>query len=523
LKNYLKILIKMSKSTQKKIEYINIDNIFPSPTNPRKGYDVKALEELAKSIKEHGVLQPILVREIADGFDAKGKQQFSIVYGERRYKASILAGLKTIPAEVRNIDDNQAFEIQILENLQREDINPLDEARAFQSLMKKESLDWLASKINKSKKYVLDRVKLLDLCEEAMSALEMGVLPLGHAVLLSKIDIEKQEKVIKSSSLFAGQSMTEGTSKMYCAKTLSQLKSYITDTMLSFTKVNFDLDDLELLPKAGSCQACPKRTINQNLLFGDITDNDMCTDSFCFNAKIKRHTENQIEIAKQAFGDVQLAETDMYSNLITLQDTKQRVQYNREKNDTYTIPVVITKTSNYEMDKMGKTVWIEAPKEEEGEVKPSGPSNWELKNAKEFDELIVPRFNELIGACVNFTAATKVANSYLVEKMTELNLKNLLIIAHILGLQVLKNLSYFEILDLIKDKTRDEDYAMCFELAKSIVNSCTVELVLAILSIENVIDWDFDEEESVQEWEVTITKIYQILGLEIPQVESDEE
>lgn len=512
-------------NTRTQTQNISVDAIYPSPTNPRKHFDSKALEELAESIKEHGVLQPILVRQIADGFDAKGNQQYSIVYGERRYRASKLAGLKTIPADVRNIDDDKAFEIQILENLQREDINPLDEAKAFQSLMKKESLDWLASKINKSKKYVLDRVKLLDLCEQAKYELEMGVLPLGHAVLLSKIDIEKQEKVIKSANLFDGESLTEGTSRVYCTKTLSQLKNYIAGTMLSFDRVNFDLDDAELLIAAGSCQACPKRTINQNLLFGDITDNDMCTDSFCFNAKIQRQVEVNIAKAKDEFGDVQLAETDRWSSAITLQETKERVQYHTEKNDTYTVPVVITKTDNYGIPNMGKTVWIQAPKEKEEtiEAKPSGPAMWELSNAKEFDELIVPRFNELIYACeTSPLSSTKLANAYLIENLSNLSFIRLALIAHILNLKPLESTSYFEIVKLTKEKTREETNQDCYELAAAIVQKCSLELSISLLTIEDYIDNDFEVNESVPEWEVTITKIYTILGLEIPQVESEE-
>ena len=190
----------MSTITETKIENIKLENIFPSTTNPRKSFDEKGLQELADSITEHGILQPILVRPIPDSFDKDGMSNYEIIYGERRYRASKLAGITTIKAQIEYMDDDKAFEIQVLENLQREDINPLDEARAFQSLMKKETFNWLASKINKSKKYVLDRVKLLDLCPAALTELENGVLPLGHAVLLSKIDIEKQEKVIKASN-----------------------------------------------------------------------------------------------------------------------------------------------------------------------------------------------------------------------------------------------------------------------------------------------------------------------------------
>lgn len=137
----------MSKSNFK---LIPVGEIKVSLTNPRKHFDDSTLTELSESIKEHGVLQPILVRPIPP-LDTE-KVKYELVCGERRFRASKLAGLTEIPAMVKELTHIEAFEAQILENLQREDVSPLDEARAFSSLMQKETIDWLASKINKSKK-----------------------------------------------------------------------------------------------------------------------------------------------------------------------------------------------------------------------------------------------------------------------------------------------------------------------------------------------------------------------------------
>ena len=520
----------MSTITETKIENIKLENIFPSTTNPRKSFDEKGLQELADSITEHGILQPILVRPIPDSFDKDGMSNYEIIYGERRYRASKLAGITTIKAQIEYMDDDKAFEIQVLENLQREDINPLDEARAFQSLMKKETFNWLASKINKSKKYVLDRVKLLDLCPAALTELENGVLPLGHAVLLSKIDIEKQEKVIKASNLFLEKRISDDVNQVYCAKTLSQLKEYIAGTMLSFDRVNFDLDDADLIPKAGSCQSCPKRTINQNLLFGDITENDMCTDSFCFDAKIRQQVDVNVKKAKVEFGDIQTAETDKWSSRIILSDTKEKVSYNKEKTERYKLPVVITKTDNYGLKDMGRTVWIEEKEVEEikTENKPSVPSDWELRQAKEFNEITIPRFKELISECIDKPfAVTKISNSYLTERFAQFNLKNLLVIAYLLEITPIENLSYSEIKAITNGKTREEDFEMCFEIAKQIVAKYSVGLALSILAIEDLINNDFEENESVSDWELTINKVYSILklstGATVEEIETESE
>lgn len=510
----------MSK-TETKIENLKLENIFPSKTNPRKSFDEKGLQELAESIKEYGLLQPILVRPILDDFDKDLKPNYEIIYGERRYRASVLAKMTTIKAQIEYMDDDKAFEIQVLENLQREDVSPLDEARAFHSLMKKESLDWLASKINKSKKYVLDRVKLLDLCDYAMETLEAGVLPIGHAVLLSKIDKGNQDKIMKGSGVIMNINMSKDKNDYthsYCTKTLSVLKCIISETMLSFDKSNFDLNDENLLPKAGSCQACPKRTINENLLFGDITHKDMCTDSLCFNAKIKQQLEVNLEKAKNEFGSIQVGEKDKWSShKIILKGGKEAVYFKEEKINEYIIPVMINKTDNWSARYLGKTVWIEDKSkviEETEEPKEKTTSYWQIQDRKEFDEIVIPRIKQVIlKTREDIDLKYTIANQYLIERLVDCKLKHLLVIAHFLKLRPLEDLSLSHIQEFLKDKSKQDDYQMCFEIANEILESYTMELVLVILAIDDIIHYAFEDNEEVPEWELTLNKIYSLLGL----------
>jgi len=506
----------MSTSIETKIENIELELIKPSSTNPRKHFDETKLQELAESIKEYGLLQPIMLRAFGT--------EYEIIYGERRFRASKLAGLTSIKAEVVQMDDESVFEIQVLENLQREDINPLDEARAFQSLMKKETLDWLASKINKSKKYVLDRVKLLDLCSTAQFHLESGVLPLGHAVLLSKIDVDSQEKLIKSTALFTNSSRNNEIT--ICTKTLNQLKDYIAGTMLSFDRVNFNLDDAELIPAVGSCQSCPKRTINQNLLFGDITENDLCTDSFCFNAKLKRQVEVNIGNAKEEFGDIQQAHTDPWSSQIILAESKEKVSYSKEKSEKYTVPVIITKTDNYSQKDLGRTIWIEdKEKEIVEEISNTNHSNstpeWKLRTIKEFNEITIPRFETIFKELIEKPFSThKVTNLFLIDRLCNCTLRNLLVVAHILEVRQLENLSYQGVEEITKDLDRSQDFQMCFEVAKQLCDGLSTELIILIVALDDIITNDL-EDNDYPEWDFYLMKVYETLGLS--ENESNEE
>ncbi|MGE5449862.1 MAG: ParB/RepB/Spo0J family partition protein, partial [Methanomassiliicoccales archaeon] len=161
---------------------------------PRKKFESAALDELTASIKEHGVLQPILVRPHKNGYE--------VVAGERRLRAASKAGLRDIPAIIREIDDNQAAEIALVENLQREDLSPIEEAMAYRQLIDKYAYtqETVAEKIGRSRAYVANMVRLLALPAEIVALLERGELSVGHARALLALPID-QETLIKLAKL----------------------------------------------------------------------------------------------------------------------------------------------------------------------------------------------------------------------------------------------------------------------------------------------------------------------------------
>ena len=184
----------------KQFQLIKISSIKESKTNPRKSFEDKPLKELADNIKSMGVLQPILVRPLKGaGRLPTYMEQYEIVAGARRFRASKLTGIETIPARVQELTDEQAMEIQIIENLQRVDINPLDEAEGFQALIdtKKYNADSLADKIGKSKVYVYQRLNLNNLSKEAMKLLAEEKMTVTHAIIISRLNKEQKEQIIE--------------------------------------------------------------------------------------------------------------------------------------------------------------------------------------------------------------------------------------------------------------------------------------------------------------------------------------
>ena len=163
-----------------------------SPDNPRRRIDESALAELAASIREQGVLEPILVRPVAAGRDGS---EYEVMAGERRYRAAKLAALTSIPAIIRQASDEEALQIAVVENLQRQDLDPIDEADGFKKLLSEQrcTVDALAAKVGKSAAYVRGRVKLAELPKTAKEALRSGKLPLSIALLVARIPNAKQQ------------------------------------------------------------------------------------------------------------------------------------------------------------------------------------------------------------------------------------------------------------------------------------------------------------------------------------------
>lgn len=177
------------------VEKIKVREIKPNPFQPRKEFKEEALQELAASIKAHGILQPIIVRK-------KGVS-YEIVVGERRYRASKLALLKEIPAVVRDLTDQQMMEFALLENLQREDLTPIEEAEAYQSLMENLDLtqEQLAQRLGKSRPYIANHIRLLSLPQDVKQLITDGIISTGHGRALlglkrKKLISQIAEKVI---------------------------------------------------------------------------------------------------------------------------------------------------------------------------------------------------------------------------------------------------------------------------------------------------------------------------------------
>ena len=175
-------------ATNEEIIDLDLDELRANPYQPRKIFNDEALGDLAESIKEHGVFQPIIVKKSIKGYE--------IIAGERRVRASKLAGLKKIPAIIRNLDDEQMMEIALLENLQRENLSSIEEAIAYKSMIEKLSLtqDELAKKVGKSRSHITNILGLLRLPKEVQKMVASNQLSMGHARVLSKL--EDDEKII---------------------------------------------------------------------------------------------------------------------------------------------------------------------------------------------------------------------------------------------------------------------------------------------------------------------------------------
>lgn len=179
---------------------LSISEIVRNPNQPRKTFDEDKLAELADSIRQNGVLQPILVRR-------KG-QKYEIVAGERRYQASKLAGLKKIPAVVREIDDDKVFQLALIENLQRSDLSPIEEAKGYKQLLTSRSLtqEELAKILSKSRSAIANTLRLMDLPVEIQHMMEQGLLTAGHARAI--LAVPSEEGRIKLAKKVVTESLT---------------------------------------------------------------------------------------------------------------------------------------------------------------------------------------------------------------------------------------------------------------------------------------------------------------------------
>ena len=285
---------------------IPLAHITASLTNPRKTFDAARLAELAESIRASGVHQPILVRPLPGSrvADTDRAVQYEIVTGERRYRASQMVGAPTIPAMIRPITDAQVLEIQIIENLQRDDLLELEEAEGYEALMRHSTLtaDQVGEKIGKSRSYVYARLKLLDLCPEGRTALRQRTIPASVALLVARIPDHKLQ--IKALGEITDQHDGYGGREAMSHRTAA--RHLQAKYMLRLADARFPITAADLLPQAGSCKTCPKRTGADPDLFADVKSADTCIDPPCYHAKEEAHAAAQVQAA-QAKGQTVIA------------------------------------------------------------------------------------------------------------------------------------------------------------------------------------------------------------------------
>lgn len=271
----------MSKNAT--LEIVSINQIEISKTNPRKSFDEKALAELSQSIKEHGILQPILVRPLNDL--EEGFEQFELVCGERRYRAATMAGIEEIPVNIRVLTDDEAFELQIIENLERKDVHPMDEADAFKKMIDsgKYTISDIASKMVKSETFITQRLKLVDLIDSVRADFLAGHLGIGHAILIARCDEFKQLDIYEDA-----QSKNQDPHYL----TIKDLKETIEEDTYLLTEAKFSLSDTKLNDTC-ACNICPKRSGANPVLFADMQD-DRCFDAKCFDSKNEAFIEQEV-------------------------------------------------------------------------------------------------------------------------------------------------------------------------------------------------------------------------------------
>ncbi len=245
-----------------------------SSTNPRRTFEPAKLVELAHSLAVHGLIQPITVRPKGD--------RFEVVAGARRFRAAQIAELADVPARILELSDEQTLEIQIIENSQRQDVHPYEEAAGYQRLLVLPGYDVaaLASKCGKSQSHIYARLSLLQLIPDVAEAFQQERITASHANLIARLTTEQQAEAFKNCFRKDWQ---DKDGHLLPAK---HLAAWIDSTLyLALTEAPFPTDDPTLHPEAGACLTCPRRTGFNTQLFADV-QGDNCLDASCYGSKI---------------------------------------------------------------------------------------------------------------------------------------------------------------------------------------------------------------------------------------------
>ncbi|TWI80544.1 ParB/RepB/Spo0J family partition protein [Lacibacter cauensis] len=256
---------------------IPIGNITALPNYRQIDEDPAELEQLVASVKKDGIFQPVLVRTHKTEPD-----RYELIFGNRRFAAAQLAQLETIPAQVKEVADDNILEVQVIENLQRKDVHPMDEAAAYKAYKEKNGCDVkeLAAKFSKPERYIAHRLALTTLIPELQKDFLKKQLTIAQAEVFAKLNPEQQKELMKAETQYGTR----------YASSVADLHDEINRLFLhDLGKAPFDKNDATLLPKAGACSSCQKRTACRTLLFEDVAKEDHCLDGKCFSMKIDLH------------------------------------------------------------------------------------------------------------------------------------------------------------------------------------------------------------------------------------------
>jgi ParB family chromosome partitioning protein len=270
-----------------------VDDIVFDSSQPRKFFDQTALDELTNSVKQVGVLQPIMVRPGAfigvPGGKAPQRPGYVIICGERRYRAAYNAGLKEIPAIIRTgLTDDEILEIQITENLQRKDVNPMEEAVAFKQLGDKYSHAEIALKVGKSEKYVAQRLSLNGLIDQLQQFLYAGKMSLATAYQMARISPDDQAALLKEKNIAKDWEKNPGFEFNVVLWQLQKLSNELSEA-------RFKTEDKNLYPEMGACGSCRFNSKNNPSLFEDLNKKRICSNSTCFSIKTARAYKEAIK------------------------------------------------------------------------------------------------------------------------------------------------------------------------------------------------------------------------------------
>lgn len=271
-----------------KFQLVDLAKIGPDPNQPRKYFDESAQKDLTDSIREKGIIQPIVIRK-----DPADDSRFILVTGERRYRSALAIQEEDkkrnkVPAIVRDLSDQEALEFQIIENLQRQEVHPMEEAQAFAKLHQIMSVSELAPKVGKSESYVLKRLKLNELIPEAQELFLADKVEYSDVLRFARIDKDQQKEILNANT----REIDRGN--FYFIKTA------VSRETKQLSEAKFPISNPSLYPLMGSCTTCQFNTENMGIQF-DGEKEHRCTRVSCFQIKSDTYDQLLFESAKDKF------------------------------------------------------------------------------------------------------------------------------------------------------------------------------------------------------------------------------